>query len=546
MPAPLAYWRFCLLGAACSLAALFAGCSNRSEDCAWTGACRRPEGGGSGAPSAAGAGGADGAAGAGGAGGARPCPRDSVAPGCIDEDHAVFVAASATADGDGTRRAPFASIREGLEAAKRGSKRVYVCADGGDYAEALVIGAEYDGIGLFGGFACSDWTYSEALHARVTSPSSTGLVIEDLTQGLVIENFEIVASDAAGASEDGGGHSSFGLVARRAQNTILRRVRIRAGDAASGAPGTDGTTGADGTLSGADQFGRAPDCTRTTTALLGGVPTAAVCGSAGGLGGTARSDAALPGGHGEPGAPQTNLIIPEGQEARNGGIGAATAGVAGDDGRAGRNGLNGAPGSAAAALGTFTAEGYVPAQGGSGAAGSPGQGGGGGGASRASATCTGASGGAGGQGGCGGGGGRGGGGGGASVGVLSWNSMLTFDACEIVAGRGGQAGQGGAASLGGRGQAGGSGGDANATVAAGGQGGRGGNGGLGGPGAGGSGGPSLGIVFAGTAPVRNRDTQTTLGEPGGGGESGASLAEVAPDGVDGMAAELHEVLLSAD
>jgi hypothetical protein len=546
-----------MLSAAFAVGGLLACSDDFSSDCENTATCDPPadsgadgnggSGGQGGSAAGGGSGGRGGAtggtsgngnggdAGGGGDGGSCDASKSPSEDACvIDERYGVFVSPSGDdATADGTKDNPFGTLGKGLSAAKAAGKRVYACADGGSYAEN--IGATPDGLEVFGGFACESWSDSSTAKARIQSPDPVAWKATGLSTGLRVEDFEVVAANATRL-----GSSSFAMVVSDSQDVVLRRVKLVAGDGANGAPGENGAVGEDGQEAGEGQAGK-DACTAAPTGsqLGGGWPSASACGSEGGAGGTAFKSVTTAGGNGNPGQPQTNVTPPG---INNGGSGALSAALPGTSGTQGSPGNPGSSGTAAAEVGLFSATGYAPADGKPGHDGFPGQGGGGGGASVGNGTCVGASGGAGGMGGCGGTKGTGGGGGGASVALMAWNSAVTLDSAELVAGNGGDGAKGGDSGRGGAGKRGGSGG-AGAGLAAGGSGGDGGSGGPGGSGSGGTGGPSIALVYSGTAPSKLGQTNLVAGDGGAKG-AGGSVQVVAinkaPDGSPGMASQEYE------
>jgi len=483
----------------------------------------------------------------GGAGGQPPTCDASLGPtedACvIDEAFGVFVSPAGDDENEGSREAPVRTLAHAAALAHQSNKRVYACADGGDYAESLTIDAGLDGLELYGGLSCADWTLSES-RATIASLASTALVVDGLTEGLLIEDFRIISSDAS-AADTAQAESSLAVIVTSSQSVVLRRVDVTSG---AGAPGVAGDAGADGSagaeaIAQPETAGKPADCSAEAAddQTGGGWPASSnLCGSVGGTGGQAFKSGLLEGNSGSDGGPKTNLIQTEGVD--NGGPGATVPGTSGSPGNGGQSGTRGASGGVAAALGTFTAESYVPASGHDGTSGFPGQGGGGGGASMGNGTCLGASGGAGGMGGCSGGGGKAGGGGGASVALLSFDSSVTLIGCTLTSGPGGDGGnggQGGSAGLGRPGAEGGQ-GDANNGIGNGGRGGDGGNGGPGGSGSGGTGGPSFALVVSGTAPMLT-DSELHPGSGGLAGLGGTRGTEAAPNGSPGTSGETYEV-----
>ena len=476
-------------------------------------------------------GGASGGAGEGGAGGegggnGGSCDTTlspSDAPCVATDAQALFVAPTGTDTAAGTRAEPLASIGAALELAAESGKVVIACNATYDERLSVTTGAR-----LYGGFACPDsdtpWAYEDGARA-IIAPSAIGPVLEirNVIDAVTIEDVEF---DAADATENG--ESSIAAIVESSPSVALRRVRLVAGNGAKGADGDKGTKGGDGSKATNAQDGLDALCGEQAPGTRdgGGWLTSSGCGSIGGTGGRAIKGGA--GDPGSPGSPRENVLEPG---LKNGGS------DGGGDGQLGSSGLPGIAGKAASSSTSFSPLGYTPPlPGGNGTSGFTGQGGGGGGASNGKDMCIGASGGAGGMGGCGGKGGTGGGAGGASVALLMWNSGVTLDACELLAGRGGDGGKGGDGGLGGGGSDGAPGGDADTAnaIGKGGNGGKGGDGGDGGPGAGGNGGPSFAIVVHGTAPTKVNGTESKPGSPGARGLGGN--ANTLADGRAGLAA----------
>lgn len=533
---------------------IVASCSNRADDCYWrttcsdSGAAAR-----SGAPTAeAGAGGSDALTGSGGDAGTRAsggrdasnhgdagsgavgprCDTDALpsAGGCVDESVGVFVSAANGDDrrGDGSRARPFATIGRGIEAAVSANvSNLFVCADGGVYAESLQFDEAADGLRVSGGFRCEDWSYDAALKAAIRSPDPVALVIENVTGGLVLEDLDVLAADAAP------GESSFGAIVRSSAGVYWLRVSITAGSGGRGRRGEAGAPGEEAPEVSDTQRGRPATCSDAPVDQRGGLwETASTCGSMGGRGGSAnRGDE---GSAGLAGSPREHVTPP----------GVDNRGKEGD-GQPGSPGDPGEPGAPEPSTGTFDANGFTaPPDAGGGTDGFPGQGGGGGHASHAigKAECIGASGGAGGMGGCGGKGGQGGSAGGASVALLSWDSTLQLDGCALNAGAGGNGGPGGNGGAGSPGRPGAEGGEGDSAngIGPGSRGGAGGDGGNGGPGAGGNGGPSYALVYHGDRPTLSSGTLLHAGTPGAAGLGGIAGSVRAPSGQNGDAArELH-------
>ncbi len=85
-------------------------------------------------------------------------PKDS--PACVADGFGIFVDATNGKDSNtGTKEAPVQTITHALDIAKgQNLKRLYVCE--GTYGEDVTIDPGHDGISIFGGSTCNDWTYS--------------------------------------------------------------------------------------------------------------------------------------------------------------------------------------------------------------------------------------------------------------------------------------------------------------------------------------------------------------------------------------------------
>ncbi len=420
----------------------------------------------------------------------------------INEAYGVFVSPQGDDDtGDGSRATPYATIAKAIDKAKTDTKRVYACADAGDYNESIDLDASTSGLKMYGGFSCANWHYSTSAQSRIASDTSLALHVEGLT-GLTIEDFQI---DAADASKPGG--SSIGAFVVSSTGVMFSRVQIDAGK---------GSNGANGTVT---EF-MYPDRTdldgNSTSSAMGADPKVCMCPTSqqtsGGGGGYAQ-----PGGQG--GGNGTPTYSGPGGEA--GTPGSCTSGGAPGAGKDGATAPAISPAAGAQSLGALTSSGWTPTAGTDGPDGAPGQGGGGG----ASSTSGGGGGGA--CGGCGGAGGKGGQGGGGSIALAVFKSTVTLDNVDLHASDAGKGGNGiaGQAAQTASGFAG------NGTMG----GCQGGAGGLGADGAasgGGAGGSSVAILWSGdTAPVQSGVMVVlgTAGAKGTGGKAGVN------DGIAGKA-----------
>ncbi|HVY26972.1 MAG TPA: hypothetical protein VHB79_10485 [Polyangiaceae bacterium] len=522
-----------------------AACGTSTDDCSATGTCAPTagsasagssgkSGGGSdaggtpstgGSQNTSGSGGTSGTMGVGGEGGAgmQGCNGDVAddAECWTTNELGVFVSSEHGNDtnGDGTKENPFATLKKGIATAA--GKNVYVCLGDtiDEYDEQLVIDKSMDGLRIYGGFSCEDWSY-DAERKPLVHPSSKAIALRVLgvTKGVKIESMRFQAADASGSGLDA---SSYGAFITDSKNVVLKGVTLTAGAGMKGEDQEQPEQQPDGAKPGAEQDGEAASCMAAAPDGKPGKWGGLVCETKGGSGGTGYlSDN---GGSGASGLPLQNV---------NFGAGSTDPASPGSDGTIGAPGKAGSVPKDGPGQGVFAITGFTPAAGANGGNGAPGQGGGGGGASKGTAGCRGASGGAGGMGGCGGIGGKGGQGGGASVGLFSWSSEISLSQTTIGSVVGGAGGKGGDGGFGGAGEGGGAGGKAapGNVPSNGGGGGHGGGGGTGGNGAGGSGGPSFAIVFSGAKPTYGDDTKLKPGTGGAKGLGGTSLPTKAPDG----------------
>jgi hypothetical protein len=541
--------------------AFVSSCSDSTDDCAKLNTCGGPSGGSAGTSDAsggrggagarggsAGVGGSSGAMGTGGIagsagdggteGGTCDTMKGPAEEPCLrDEAYGVFVSVRNGNDttGDGSRQKPFKTIARGMMVAKTPHKKVFTCADGGDYAETLRITSDLMGVEVFGGFRCGDWSYDMALKSVVRSADPIAVKLDGLAGGGRFEDLDIVAADATAA-----GASSIGVFVVSSQLVVFRRVKVKAGKGAAGQPGTTMGTRAE---TGARGNKGSDACASVSS---GGNPPRTICGgqgtaSFGGGGGDGATGAASgkPGENGQPemSTPDGGMVWGKGGEGQTGSTWSCVTG----NGAAGQDGQTG-PG--ASSSGTLSPNGYTAANAAAGTDGKVGQGGGGGGGAKAPTTCgdagglTGASGGSGGGGGCPGKGGGAGQGGGASIAVASVSSSVILDTCELVSQSGGDGGRGGRGQQGGAAGAGGTRGTGS-NSRDGCQGGDGGEGGAGGPGGGGAGGPSLGVAYTGAKPTRTGGTVLFAAAPAPGGGDGEGRTSGSGAGTAGLREAEH-------
>ena len=474
--------------------------------------------------------------GASGSGGYEPpvCPGDPVAePALVRDECGTFVSAKAAPGGNGTKAKPFVSFRE---AADRGAKRIYACAE--VYAETA--GVKFDGgVEVFAGFtdcgATGAWRWDEGSQATLNGKADA--VALTLSGGdNELRNLDVVAAAAATP-----GGSSIALVVEGGmldmKNGALTAQEAQAGTEGDSLPddsrlnGVPGAPGVGVCSSGAENPGPAGPSKICST---GGTST----GGKGGDGGVLMGGMAQPAGKGANGGPADPAEPSKGLGGAGQGSGSCVAGTTGANGKPGESGA-GAP-----ALGELSAAGYSGNPGVDGTTGKPAQGGGGGGGAKGanSITCSGttlnrvgASGSAGGSGGCGGNLGGGGKAGGSSIALISLDATVTLTAVTLTAGKAGAGGKGGNGQPGGQPGAQGTPGAGQGSALPGCRGGDGGLGGPGGPGGGGQGGHSLGIAFSGTAPtggtISVEPSNRGLGGPGGTDNTTANQGK----GADGIA-----------
>ncbi|MBK7581324.1 MAG: hypothetical protein IPI67_14055 [Myxococcales bacterium] len=426
----------------------------------------------------------------------------SEAPCLVSDENAIFVSPSGSAGGAGTKASPLKSFADAVAKAKTaGHGRVIAC-NGDDDELSLTTAA--DGIKVYGGFKCADWSLESSARANL-KPSTRGIVLtlDTLAAGATFEDvgfFAMAGSDP--------GESSVAAFVKESGAISMKRVRLEAGKGAKGATGTktDFNYPAQTTLDGKNASGdtgaafnqcTCPDGTKTTGAK---------------------------GGDGGVGATGGGLGQPDLGAGKGGVIGSCSPGGTGGDGNPGAAVT---PSDGAKTLGTLASGGWLGTPGTDGKAGGPGQGGGGG-----AGSATSGGGGGGGCGACGGAPGKGGGAGGSSIALLALNTAVSLDTCEVIAR---DAGDGGSGIAGQTGQQ--IAGFGGVKVGGGCNGGNGGKGADGGAGGGGAGGVSAGVVSKGK-PVTLTATSPQLGNKGNKGVGGKPGTN---DGIDGDAKATMEV-----
>jgi hypothetical protein len=446
-------------------------------------------------------------------------------PCVVNDRYGVFVSPGGNdVLGLGTKALPYASVAKGLTAAQ--GKNVYVCA--ATYTQAVIVEGSLDGTRLFGGFDCASWDYAASQRPVIKPSSGPALVVKALTKGLRIEDVEFDAPRATASGE-----SSVAAWVTGSVNVRLTRVKLVA---AAGQAGADGVpaTNYDPQLSPSDvkiAGHNASGASGGTTQQCANLCTDGVH-ATGGKGGNGAPGVAVDGGptasvptRGADGGP---VITPPDPVDNDGAGGKAQVdSTACANGATGSNAPPRAGGAGAVKPGMLTANGWVRADGLDGAKAGPGQGGGGGGGGQ---NATNGGGGGGGCGGCGGAAGPGGQSGGSSFALLSYQSTVTLDACNLVAAA---AGNGGKGAMGQTGQPGGFGGTQSAPGC---QGGAGGTGGEAGGGGGGGGGHSAAIGYAGSAPAQmNGTTIAVATQAAAAGAAGTGGSPAATAGAAGKA-----------
>ncbi|HVH43829.1 MAG TPA: hypothetical protein VM925_15860 [Labilithrix sp.] len=464
----------------------------------------------------------------------------------------IFVSASkGIEDADATMLRPVKTLARGMAiAAEKKTLPVIVCAE--TYNEAVKLP---EGVTMYGYFDCSgaEWKQVSA-HAKIVSPTSPAVLVENANLEARFEGFDVVAPDMAGAGPSGtAAGSSYGMIVKLVKHLHIAQVNVLAGKGQDGLDGVEPVAGnkekaerPTGDSAGYQAYCPAdPETCRLVTPEFtnGGFGGNSFCqvgpnGGPGGLGGLGPTivDKKY----------RRSLTAAETSGAPIGGSAVTASGAASTGKLASNKGVDGAAGAAGApgtsGLWSFTPAGFVPDDGTPGLNGSPGQGGGGGpgtnvcwysydtpfaSPAEASAAIWGASGAGGGAGGCGGIAGTPGTGGGASVAMLIVGSEdIRIKDSRLEGKKGGRGGKGALGTLGTPGNAGGrgafSGNDPNDTRPNGlygGAGGRGGDGGAAGLSGHGAPGPSIALAFNGSRPL------TTGVElvPGVGGDGAAAL-----------------------
>ncbi|KYG11454.1 hypothetical protein BE21_57395 [Sorangium cellulosum] len=355
-------------------------------------------------------------------------------PSCVPSENAeavgdacgVFVSASGSDDGTGTKADPVKTLRVAMAraAAEQGSA-VYACAE--EFTEAAEVPA---GMSIFGGLDCAKgWRWIGETAKTVVAPGEEAIALK-VMQGEGTVRIEDVSVYAANARTPGA--SSIAVLVDGAEAELVR-CELVAGNGAAGAEGEDAPSempaqaspGNAGANACSDLNGdQVPDL-----AIPGGAQVVNACGGDPSIGGRGGDGNVTNGGGGDIGQVGIEGQSGAGEPATTGSnwsCGVTPGDASKGGGNAGANGSSGEFGKAARGTGTLSSSGYAGVSGEAGKVGKPGQGGGGGGGAKGGVTIcpgavqgAGASGGSGGAGGCGGLPGQGGGAGGASIALAS-------------------------------------------------------------------------------------------------------------------------------
>ena len=507
----------------------------------------------------------------------------------------AYFDAEAPSEGNGTRQAPFRSVRALEPLLERREEEI--AHEHGEVSplELLFAGGEYEGLGFNGAQEVSVYGDLNPSTWKAEREPADPTRFQGTPQGLLLNgstemSFQQVTFQGRAAFSPG--ESAYGVRMVNGSHATFADVHVEAGGGANGARGATGAQGAAGTNGEHGEAGATPGDVRGKIAehgfyggeFYGGLtcPVAAangiwsmsyeelkelysegnaLCrnipigvsqgqkperspnpgnGGFGGRGGWLNGD---PGG-GQPGQKGNSTANAQGGAGGHQGVSEST--WCCENGKSatspgGEGGAGGAGSLSANAKGAASSYGdvYTPGQGGAGGAGEGGAGGGGGGGGSGDFDDLnnggGDSGGSGGSGGYGGGGGSGGeaGGGSFALYVAAGSSAVVDYASDLATQGGGTGGDGGNGGAGGPGGAGGQGSAyAATTIGAGSNGGAGGAGGPGGPGAGGEGGPSFAVAGGGSAEL-GTGVLEQVARPGEGGEPGGEGGRPARSGGGG-------------
>ena len=208
----------------------------------------------------------------------------------MDNAHGVFIDATSGDDtaGDGTEEHPYKTFAKGIDAATTGGKRLFACA--GTYAESVKLTAANNGIEMYGGFSCSDWSYSGDKTEVAPGTGDPALVI-DQVDGAHVEDIAFTSADATTL-----GGNSVAASVNKSKKIDLYGVTLTAG---KGADGADGHPFNDPATKGKDGNPGADACAGNPAP--GGPAATTACGAAVSVGGKG-GDGAVGSGNGGPGA----------------------------------------------------------------------------------------------------------------------------------------------------------------------------------------------------------------------------------------------------
>ena len=256
-----------------------------------------------------------------------------------DSDDALFVAPAGSDANVGTPNAPFQTVQHAIDVARTGAKKAIYIATG-TYNQRLALGADADGIRLYGGYAAGTWARTRS-SATTVNGSPEALALDGATDVLA----QLVTLHA---SNGGGDKSAYGVRAVNGAELALEESQVTAGAGASGSPGGGGTTPAKAAIGAAGHTQVVPQgqggtpCDYAGLGGSAGQPGNGFDGGAGGTGGEETNDSengqsGSEGGGGAPGG--------------DGGAGGTDASgdadnlAANEDGKTGTTGTTGAAGT---------------------------------------------------------------------------------------------------------------------------------------------------------------------------------------------------------
>ena len=276
-------------------------------------------------------------------------PKDSLP--CVADSVGVFVDSNGNDNNTGAKGNPVKTLTKAFEKAKSGGKqRVYVCE--GTYVESAEL---KDALGIYGGFKCSDWSYTGTKPKFTGSKSEWALHIDSVGGAVVVEDMEFDGADVPMQAKGG---SSIAAFVNASMSVAFIRTTLAGGTPQAGADGTKSDftyPDINTTLKGNNASGMTGGAANTYTMCPGGGTTT------GGKGGDNGLD-------GDTGLPGPN----------NKGTVAACSGS--NTGGGNGQGAAAKPAAAGAAkVGSLVVTGWTAEGGQTGSSGDPGQGGGGGG-----------------------------------------------------------------------------------------------------------------------------------------------------------------------